>query len=145
MSRGLGVWQRRILDTLPKSREEEYGPGLAFYLGASKRWHRVHGLDVILERHVYDLNVVRGVLMRGVEISEPHRADMQQAISRAVRSLVAKGQLERLSLVPLEEYRSGSVYGEGPVWRVLHLADGTYLDYGKRQVRFVTRPSDGYG
>jgi len=76
--------------------------------------------------------------MRGTDISDYHRHAMQEAISRAVRSLVRRGELKPLDLVPVTAYRNGSAYGEVPHHLIHHLANGTYLMYGRRQVRFVT-------
>jgi hypothetical protein len=97
-------------------------------------WHRVHGFDVVLEPHVYDLDVVRYLL------AQEHRHH-DQAVSQAVRSLVRWGQLISLPLVPIQAYENLR-YGEVPDHLIHHLADGTFLSYGERQVRFVTRSPD---
>lgn len=83
--------------------------------------------------HVYDLDIVRHLLAQ-------EYGHHDQAVSRAVRTLIRRGQLRSLPLVPIQAYEKLG-YGEVPDHLIHHLADGTCLQYGDRQVRFVTRPS----
>ena len=69
---------------------------------------------------------------RGCYVEEAFRA----AFSRAVKSLLKRGLIESLWLVPLAECEEGLDIGFGSE-RVMRLADGLYCQGSDRQVRFV--------
>ena len=128
MSKGLGIWQQRVLNALELSADVDRTPRAE--RDSKALWHRVYNFDVVLQPHVYDLDVVRFLLAR-------EHGHHDQAVSRAVRMLIRRGELKQLSLVPIQAYeRLG--YGEPRKSLIHELSDGTYLDYGGRTARFVT-------
>jgi hypothetical protein len=127
MSKGLGKLQREIIshlaDPIPAtgwSREGELRAG---------------GVCFIPVPGVYDLRSVSHTMARQrglkfVDWSPP----LQAAFSRAVRSMVRRGILEKVELVPVERV----TYWERHRRCSVHeLSDGCFLDWSPRQVRFV--------
>jgi len=155
MSRGLGHLQVEIIETLDQAKNEMViysgGAGVNRYGLTGSKWEKpgwvyYKGAVVRLADGVYDLRASLKYLAqrhdrtycRGAYVESSFAA----AFSRATKSLLKRGQLTKLTLVPIAEY-DGVVddYGQSGV---LFLADGLYLNaLWSRQVRFVTKNS-GY-
>jgi hypothetical protein len=122
VSRGLGRLQVEILERLQPT-----------------GWVTAYGHRFEPAPHVYDLRAVLPVLT-SLHNAYSHcrfvRPAFQASFSRAVRGLLRRGVLARLSLVPVIERdeRAATV-------RFLELADGLYFNSNERQSRFVTRLS----
>ena len=155
MSRGLGVMQRSILDTLDEARAAapryrgsgewcDWGlPGEGdpeTYDPAGWVWYRKQA--VRLAEGVYDLRCSAVYLKAQRELERCGSGSRSAwrserflpAFTRAVRSLLRRRLLRQLTLVPLlarDRFK--------PTPDVHHLADGLYLDARDRQIRFVTR------
>ena len=136
MSRGLGWLQVEILATL-----EEAKGFYRSYCGGHwdvPTWSYPRGGRVLLADGMYDLRTSCKYLARKhgrlqacpAFISEV----FQSAFSRAVRTLVSRGKLRPLSLVPLVEAENAAT-DNGPV---LQLSDGLFLNATGRQARFVS-------
>ena len=133
MSKGLGGWQQRVMNTLELSQHVDFTPHRA-ERDSRGLWHRVHNFDVLLEPHVYDLGVVRRLLAR--DYGNHH----DQAVSRAIRTLIQRGHITPLTLVPIQAYEKLS-YGTVPSWLISEDPHGTFLRWERPTVRFATRPS----
>lgn len=126
MSRGLGKMQRLILDGLGES------------LGRSWQHERA---GVHLQPCVIDLRLLSKRLARahgGLSHARFTTDSWEASFSRAIKGLVARGELEAFHfLVPLERYE-GEIdeYGGGVVQC---LSDGLYWRGGGRQVRYVRK------
>ena len=147
MSRGLGKLQREILETLEEAKASGIVyRGVSWYkydidalgrlAGAQPGWVVAQGCEVLLAPHVYDLRASmkhlakhHGALEQGQWVTRSFAA----SFSRAVRSLVKRGYLDVLWPVPIQAALEG-----GDEWRLMYLADGTYLKPGNRQRRFVS-------
>jgi hypothetical protein len=121
--------QREILEHLKTPLPPERG---SLREGETKAYQHAF----IPAENVYDLRhvlkVVSKIRRSGANWNE---AAFQSAFSRAVRSLVARGVLKPLWLVPI----SGVCFAwqNDPRWRTESLADGEYMVWSSRQVRFV--------
>jgi hypothetical protein len=87
------------------------------------------GWGFVPQAGVYDLRRVKQVLQRSRVRST---SSFEAAFSRSTGSLIRRGVLEPLRLVPI-----ASVCLAGRQWRVLRLANGDCLRWRSRQVRFV--------
>ena len=101
MSRGLGKLQREILDTLDEAREQEdsYKGGE----GGSPGWVRTYGAWVRIADDVYDLRQNEKYLARRHNALDYGTIEKSFAASwsRATRSLVTAGYLDRLLYLPI--------------------------------------------
>lgn len=140
MSRGLGSLQTEIIETLEEAKRDipSY-PGQ----GSSKSdplpfslpgWVIVGRTCALLAEDVYDLRASAAFLAkrRGLRFAT---SGFQASFSRAVRSLVSRGLLAPLSLVPVTQYEEEDRYRDAS--RIEHLKDGLYLTTSSRQIRFV--------
>jgi hypothetical protein len=114
-------------------------------------WVCYYGRTALLARGVYDLRGSLKYLANqhgGISHCSYVRGSFQASFSRAVRSLLRRGELQALSMVPIADYQPDRRFDEpwcsGPIH---HLADGVYLMVdGQRfstrrtPVRFVTHP-----
>jgi hypothetical protein len=128
MSKGLGKLQRDILTHLKDPLLEKVG---TTYAGETT----AYGTTFLLGADVYDLHNVAVILERLYGRSMFNRHILQAAFSRAVRSLLRRGVLERVSLVPVA--KECFQWRRDPRWRVEELSDGRYLLWRDRQARFV--------
>lgn len=131
MSRGLGAMQREILASLVEAKQLPLS-----YNGArewkGETWIRSRGVEAKLPANVYDLRASAKLLARrhGQRFLE---GPFQASFSRAANGLVARGLLERVSIVPLADwYPQDSKV-------VQHLSDGAYLVYWSARLRFVVK------
>ena len=139
MSKGLGPLQREILATLPESAAPDvWHRGMALDKGSDEPWHCVRGLDVILADGIGDLIVARSIIVG--RLGGCDSAGFSASFSRAVRTLVTRGEITLLSLVPITEYRDAPRAPRNRV-NVCHFADGMYFDHGEQPARF-TGPGD---
>jgi hypothetical protein len=142
MSRGLGALQRRILETL----DEAKATALPFP-GSGHTWPGVppgrdpagwfwyHGSCLLLAPAAYDLRCSSAYLRCHCVLRGRNPGSLNAAFPRAVKSLVARGCLTPLPLVPL-----AAISRLSPCREVLDLADGLFLDLrAPRQIRFVSR------
>ena len=129
MSRGLGRVQVAILDYLHARRGDDHIGGLGEPL-------------FILGPGIHDMRRVAEEMTSRKGLSEPRsQAAFSRAVSRAVRKLVERGHLERLSLVPVSFDKPNRRYSRF----VYELAQGAYLlpPNGKRKWsrRFIRLPA----
>ena len=145
MSRGLGTLQQRILATLDLAKQAapRYRGSGEGVLGSACRgvplridpagWIWYRDGCVQLADDVYDLRCSAAYLAELSGVSPYIRGPFRAAFCRAVRGLVHRKQLIPLSGVPLRQVDQD--YPAGVEW----LADGAYLCWHSRQVRFVKR------
>jgi hypothetical protein len=144
VSRGLGAMQQAILDTLetakltaPRYRGCGQGwkrSGVGVPLGADPAgWIWYMGGCVQLGHGVYDLRCSSTYLrqQRTIGVWNSHR--FFPAFSRAIKTLLARGVLTALHLVPL-----GRIDVDYPCDQVHFLSDGLYLSVQEHPVRFVS-------
>ena len=126
MSRGLGAIQREILDTLDEARLKYLGPnGYTWYLNCY----------VSLRPDVYDMRATADYLMR-LRGMNWHEGPFQASLSRAIHSLVKRGILTRLRMVPITRCLNTVRRCD-----LIHEHHGElFLEYGTPQIRFVTGP-----
>jgi hypothetical protein len=147
MSRGLGALQRRILDTLDEAKATALP-----YPGSGHTWPGIPpGSDpagwfwygggcLRLAPEAYDLRCSSAYLRAQCVLRGGNPGSVNAAFPRAVKTLIARGLLTCLELVPL------AAVSRLPVWnarrrnaQVLRLADGLFLDpHAPRQIRFVS-------
>jgi hypothetical protein len=149
MSRGLGRLQRQILETLdeakatqlpyPGSADGEPGiPNGSDLAG----WIRYGGGCMRLAPGVYDLRCSSAYLKCQRVLQGRSTIAFHAAFPRAVKTLLARGALTCLELVPLAEvHRLPVLYARRRLCAQVHrLADGLYLDpNAPSQIRFVSR------
>ena len=125
MSQGLGRVQVAVLDYLHTRRGDDHIGGLGEPL-------------FILGPGIHDMRRVAEEMMSRKGLSEPRS---QAAFSRAVRKLVERGHLERLSLVPVSFDKPNRRYS----CFVYELAEGAYFlpPHGKGMWsrRFIRLPA----
>ena len=143
MSRGLGKMEVAILHTL-----EEAKATVFYYKGSAREkrplgsetwrwdqpgWVRARGSVVLLAAGVYDLRASAKYLARskGLKFIE---GTFQPSFSRAVRHLVRRGELVKLSMVPLADVADPLSIGYGSVFKG---SNGLFLVARTRQIRFV--------
>lgn len=129
MSRGLGTMQRAILGALePAMQEQAMYRGSYRWMRNARGWVEAYGCGVRVASDVYDLRAVAEYLGGS---RPPVR--WQASFARAVASLVRRGALRKLWLVPLAE-----VCAHAPKTDRIHrLEDGQYLRADERRARFV--------
>ena len=145
MSRGLGKIEREILSTLNKIKERDLE--IDFYyrgVGYKPGWIFYNGYNIKLTDDVYDLRAIlkymaiknKKTYCRNTYIEE----SFQASFSRAVKNLVKRKKLLKLSLIPIkdvdlkESQKKDMEYGFFP--SVMLLSDGLYID-SRKQTRFV--------
>jgi hypothetical protein len=139
MSRGLGKLQREILATLPIAQGAvgEYRGGYWKWKG----WVTSGGCSLKLADGVYDLRAVLRVLAMARGEMETRglpyiRTGFRVSFNRAVASLIQRGELEVLKLVPVADWEPENCYGRR---RIHHLADGLFFSACSER-RFVRVP-----
>jgi len=134
MSRGLGGLQREILKHLGDPiREGSVSNALQHYDDETV----VYGMALTLGPGVHDLRHVSRVVARERDVRRFDKNKFQAAFSRAVRSLVCRGILEVLWLVPLDGSGVHFCWDRARRGKVERLSDGEYLRWQSRQARFV--------
>jgi hypothetical protein len=146
MSRGLGKIEREILTTLNKTEEADHfsyrGKGYSYNPG----WVFYNGYNVKLADDVYDLRAILKYMAIKNEKTYCRNSyvegSFQASFSRAVKNLIKRKMLLKLSLIPItdvdlkEREKEGLDYGFIP--GVMLLADGLYID-SRKQTRFVKK------
>ena len=121
MSRGLGTWQRRIVDALTKREGAKN-----IYSIYPARVEPVIGGDFVHHKRGYGFYLAEGWHdMRQVSKELGIRKDnsKEATFSRALRTLAERGILHFVTLVPLEIDEIGTAH---------YLADGIYLETNQR-------------
>jgi hypothetical protein len=145
MSRGLGRLQRQILDTLDRAKATALPyigsgadrPGFPYDRDPAG-WLWYDGGYVRLAPEAYDLRCSSAYLRGHCLLHGGNTGSLNAAFPRAVKSLVDRGDLWRLPLVPLAEMDRR--FPCRTPCQVLRFAEGLYLDLrAPRQIRFVSR------
>jgi hypothetical protein len=134
MSKGLGWLQQEILNSLSQAKNTE-----SFYTGKGfwgDGYVHAHGFDVVLDDQVYDLReTLKHLAKKHEKIYASYvRGSFQASFSRAVKSLLKRGYLKQLYIVPLKEARQ-----QVDDCTITLLSDGLHLVACDRQIRFVTK------
>jgi hypothetical protein len=132
MSRGLGVLQREILESLEPARaaQPSYDCGWVLY----------RRVDMQLIEGVYDLRIVSKYLRAHRQIPQWQGERFAPMFSRAVHGLVARGLLQPVTTVPLVEVRYRRPCDESAdIPFVGWDNDHDCLYWRSRQLRFVKR------
>jgi hypothetical protein len=132
MSKGIGHLQREILTHLEDPISAKTGQ-------RDDGEVTVYGCGFVPANGVYDLRHVFKCLEVLHNRTDPdwNKAVFQAAFSRAVRSLVRRGILEALWLIPI--VRVCFYWRKDCRFQVECLNDGSYVRWHSRQVRFVRR------
>jgi hypothetical protein len=136
MSRGLGVLQREILDSLDAARQAQ--------ASCDRGWVLYRRVDMLLCEDIYDVRVVAHYLRARRHIPAWQGERFAPMFSRAVHGLVARGLLEPVTTVPLVEVVYQRPCDEETSMPFLGWdQDHDCLYWRSRQLRFVKR-QDNY-